>query len=64
MGYTIDKRVSEVLRKENQKLSAVQKNTQKMIAEVEKITGEQSDRYTIAPKDTIGKNIRYNIGKR
>ncbi|SDD74888.1 hypothetical protein SAMN05421636_101586 [Pricia antarctica] len=64
MRDTIDKRVSEVLKKENQKLSAEHKTIQKMIAEIEKIAGNMSDNYTIAPKDTIGKSVRYNTGRR
>ena len=63
MGQTIDKRVFEVLKKENQKLSDEQKSNQKAIADIERICGKQSDSYTIVPKDTIGKSIRYNIGR-
>lgn len=64
MGHTIDKRVSEVLKKENQKLSTEQKIIQKMVMDIERILGNPSDNYTIAPKDTIGKSICYNIRRR
>lgn len=63
MGTTIDKRVSEVLKKENQKLSREQRAMKKVVLDIEKITGNQSDNYTIAPKDTIGKSVRYNTGR-
>lgn len=64
MKNTIDKRVSEVLEKENQKLSAEQRTIQEVVAEIERMTDGQTDNYTIVPKDTIGKSIRYNIGRR
>jgi|GEM_PF-3658644 len=61
MEQTIDKKVIDVIKKENRKLSSKQKDYQRVIADIEKLTGKQSDNYTIAPKDTIGKNILFNI---
>lgn len=63
MRHTIDKRVSEVLKIENQRLSAEQKNIQQLVADIDKITGNQPDNYVIAPRDTIGKNVRYNTAR-
>ncbi|CAM1374343.1 Hypothetical protein TPENAI_P0003 [Tenacibaculum litopenaei] len=64
MEPTIDKKVTDVIERENQKLSAEQRNYQKVVSDIEKITGNQSDNYIIAPKDTIGKSVRFNIGRR
>ena len=63
MEQTIDKKVTEVLKKESEKLSKDQKSVLQVVKEIEHITGNPSENYTIAPKDTIRKSVRYNIGR-
>lgn len=61
MELTIDKKVSEVIAKEKKNLSNDQQSILKLVNDIELLTGNSSNQYTIAPKDTIGKNVRYNI---
>lgn len=63
MKQTIDKKVINVLKKENAKLSKDQKSAFQVIKELERFNNSPSENYTIAPKDTIGKSVRYNVGR-
>lgn len=64
MNKTIDKKVADTIDKENQKLSDKQKYNHKVVSDLDRIVGNEASSYTIVPKDTIGRSIRYNVARR
>lgn len=61
---TIDKKLTFVLKKEYKKLSTAEKNIYAQIVLVGSFDDVSiNNSYTISPKDTIGKTIRYNTTK-
>lgn len=61
MKQTIDQKVLNVIKKENRKHSEDPNSFFQIVNELELIIGSTSENYTIAPKDTIGKDAFYNI---
>ena len=62
---TIDLKVLEVIQREKSKLSKEEELlAQKLAEDLLQLPSEPKSNYTIAPKDTIGKSIIYNISSK
>jgi hypothetical protein len=61
---SVDKKVKTVLKREQKKLTPEQKAAHSLLKELGAFPTYPSRGYSIPPRDTIGRRIRYNTPKK